>query len=134
MSLLLTRCPPSAGSPRTESAGLRIQSLCFFLGDPIRSGGNPPLNKQNLLGSSPLKSRFGVCELTVIVRTGGLAKVVPMVFIMYYQRTKNYAPNGVMLETLYLCGCSCQPSSQAARAASRGSRGGQAAEAARQPR
>mmetsp|Transcript_58999 Transcript_58999/g.173184 ORF Transcript_58999/g.173184 Transcript_58999/m.173184 type:complete len:662 (+) Transcript_58999:132-2117(+) len=30
--------------------------------------------------------------------------VVPMVFIMYYQRTKNYAPNGVMLETLYLCG------------------------------
>mmetsp|Transcript_25406 Transcript_25406/g.67163 ORF Transcript_25406/g.67163 Transcript_25406/m.67163 type:complete len:663 (-) Transcript_25406:57-2045(-) len=30
--------------------------------------------------------------------------VVPMVFICYYQRTKNYAPNGVMLETLYLLG------------------------------
>lgn len=30
--------------------------------------------------------------------------VVPMTFICYYQRTKNYAPNGVMIETLQLLG------------------------------
>lgn len=30
--------------------------------------------------------------------------VVPMTFICYYQRTKTYAPNGVMLETLHLLG------------------------------
>eukprot|EP00419_Tripos_fusus_P085306 CAMPEP_0172866898 /NCGR_PEP_ID=MMETSP1075-20121228/82245_1 /TAXON_ID=2916 /ORGANISM="Ceratium fusus, Strain PA161109" /LENGTH=668 /DNA_ID=CAMNT_0013716113 /DNA_START=33 /DNA_END=2039 /DNA_ORIENTATION=+ len=30
--------------------------------------------------------------------------VVPMTFICYYQRTKNFAPNGVMIETLQLLG------------------------------
>lgn len=31
--------------------------------------------------------------------------VVPMAFICYYQRTKNYAANGVMIETLQFMGC-----------------------------
>merc|ERR1719159_1219060 len=30
--------------------------------------------------------------------------VVPMTFICYYQRTKNYAANGVMMETLHFLG------------------------------
>ena len=29
--------------------------------------------------------------------------VVPMTFICYYQRTKNYAGNGVLIETLQFC-------------------------------
>jgi len=33
-----------------------------------------------------------------------LLGVVPMTFITYYQRTKNYAPNGVLIETLQFLG------------------------------
>merc|ERR1719401_2535264 len=33
-----------------------------------------------------------------------LIVVAPTIFICYYQRTKNYAPNGVFLETMYLMG------------------------------